>query len=132
MKLVLLDSHALIHRAYHAIPPNLTSPNGEPTNATYGFTSTLLKVLSELKPDCIAATFDVGPSFRREVFAEYKATRPKLADDLAVQLSRARDVVEAFNIPQFGLERYEADDLLGTLARQASERGVDTVIVTGD
>lgn len=132
MKLVLLDSHALIHRAYHAIPPNLTSPNGEPTNATYGFTSTLLKVLSELKPDYIAATFDVGPSFRREVFAEYKATRPKLADDLAVQLSRARDVVEAFSIPQFGLERYEADDLLGTLARQASERGVDTVIVTGD
>lgn len=132
MKLVLLDSHALIHRAYHAIPPNLTSPNGEPTNATYGFTSTLLKVLSEVKPDCIAATFDVGPSFRREVFAEYKATRPKLADDLAVQLARARDVVEAFNIPQFGVTKYEADDLLGTLARQASERDVDTIIVTGD
>jgi len=132
MKLVLLDSHALIHRAYHAIPPNLTSPNGEPTNATYGFTSTLLKVLSDLKPDCIAATFDVGPSFRREVFAEYKATRPKLADDLAVQLARARDVVEAFNIPQFGVEKFEADDLLGTLSRQASERDVDTIIVTGD
>lgn len=132
MKLVLLDSHALIHRAYHAIPPNLTSPSGEPTNAVYGFTSTLLKVLNDLKPDCIAATFDVGPSFRREVFAEYKATRPKLADDLAVQLSRARDVIDAFNIPQFGLPSYEADDLLGTLARQASERQVDTIIVTGD
>lgn len=132
MKLVLLDSHALIHRAYHAIPPNLTSPSGEPTNAVYGFTSTLLKVLGDLKPDFIAATFDVGPSFRRQIFAEYKATRPKLADDLAVQLSRARDVVEAFNIPQFGLEKYEADDLLGTLARQAAEHNVDTVIVTGD
>ncbi len=132
MKLVLLDSHALIHRAYHAIPPNLTSPSGEPTNATYGFTSTLLKVLSDLKPDCIAATFDVGTSFRREQFAEYKATRPKLPDDLAVQLARARDVVEAFNIPQFGIERYEADDLLGTLAKQAADRNADTIIVTGD
>ncbi len=132
MKLVLLDSHALIHRAYHAIPPNLTSPNGEPTNATYGFTSTLLKVLSDLKPDCIAAAFDVGHSFRREQFAEYKGTRPKLPDDLAVQLSRSRDVVAAFSIPAFGVERYEADDLLGTLANQAQASGVEAIIVTGD
>ena len=133
MKLVLLDAHALIHRAYHAIPPNLTSPSGEPTNATYGFTSTLLKVLSDEKPDYIAAAFDVGPSFRHDLFAEYKATRPKLASDLAVQLSRAREVTEAFGIPAFGVEKYEADDLLGTLAQQASERGdIETLIVTGD
>lgn len=132
MKLVLLDSHALIHRAYHALPPNFTSPKGEPTNATYGFTSTLLKVLSDEKPDYIAAAFDVGPSFRQKDFAEYKATRPRLADDLAVQLARSRDVAEAFGIPSFGVENFEADDLLGTLAKQAGERGIDTVIVTGD
>ena len=133
MKLVLLDSHALIHRAYHAIPPTLTSPTGEPTNATYGFTSTLLKVLSDEKPDFIAATFDVGPGFRHELDANYKAHRPELASDLVPQLARAREVVEAFNIPAFGLEQYEADDLLGTLAKQANERGnIEVVIVTGD
>ena len=81
MKLVLLDSHALIHRAYHAIQPNLTSPSGEPTNATFGFTSTVLKVLSDEKPDLIAAAFDVGKSFRDDLYADYKGTRPELADD---------------------------------------------------
>ncbi len=133
MKLVLLDSHALIHRAYHAIQTNLTSPAGEPTNATYGFTSTILKVLSDEKPELIAAAFDVGPSFRNQIYADYKGTRPELADDLRPQLKRSRQVVEAFGIPTFGIEQYEADDLLGTLARQASERGdVETLIVTGD
>ncbi len=133
MKLVLLDSHALIHRAYHAIQTNLTSPTGEPTNATYGFTSTVLKVLSDEKPELIAAAFDVGPSFRSDLFAEYKGTRPELADDLRPQLQRSREVVEALGIPAFGVEEYEADDLLGTLARQASERGdIETLIVTGD
>ncbi len=132
MKLVLLDANALIHRAYHAIPPNLTSPSGEPTNATYGFVSTLIKVLNEVKPDYIAAAFDVGPSFRHEQFADYKGTRPTLGDDLALQLKRSRQVADAFGIPTFGVNRYEADDLLGTLAKQASESGIDTVIVTGD
>ncbi|MDE3088968.1 MAG: DNA polymerase I, partial [Chloroflexota bacterium] len=133
MKLVLLDSHALIHRAYHAIQTNLTSPAGEPTNATYGFTSTLLKVLSDEKPELIAAAFDVGPSFRNELYADYKGTRPELAEDLRPQLQRSREVVEALGIPAFGVEQYEADDLLGTLARQASERGdIETLIVTGD
>lgn len=132
MKLVLLDSHALIHRAYHAIDAHLTSPSGEPTNATYGFTSTLLKVLNDEKPDCVAAAFDVGRTFRDDLYAQYKAQRPALSDDLRVQLKRSREVVEALGIPAFGVEGYEADDLLGTLARQASERGIDVVIVTGD
>ncbi len=132
MKLVLLDSHALIHRAYHAVPPNLTSPTGEPTNATFGFTSTLLKVLADEKPDYLAATFDVGAPFRAKKFAQYKATRPPLPDDLRVQLRRAREVVETLDIPAFGVEGYEADDLLGTLARQANAQGVEVVIVTGD
>ncbi len=132
MKLVLLDSHALIHRAYHAIDARLTSPSGEPTNATYGFTSTLIKVLNDEKPDYVAAAFDVGRTFRDDLYAEYKAQRPALSDDLRVQLKRSREVVQALNIPAFGVEGFEADDLLGTLARQASERGVDVVIVTGD
>ena len=132
MKLVLLDSHALIHRAYHAIDARLTSPSGEPTNATYGFTSTLLKVLNDEKPDYIAAAFDVGRTFRDDLYAQYKAQRPALSDDLRVQLKRSREVVEALNIPAFGMKGFEADDLLGTLARQASERGVQVVIVTGD
>lgn len=131
MKLVLLDSHALIHRAYHAIT-HLTSPTGEPTNATYGFTNTLLKVLSDEQPDFIAATFDVGKSFRDDLFAEYKAQRSELADDLRIQLERSRQIVEVMGIPVFGMEGYEADDLLGTLARQATERGIETIIVTGD
>ena len=132
MKLVLLDSHALIHRAYHAIDARLTSPSGEPTNATYGFISTLLKVLNDEKPDYIAAAFDVGRTFRDDLYAQYKAQRPPLSDDLRVQLKRSREVVEALNIPAFGVEGFEADDLLGTLAWQASERGVQVVIVTGD
>lgn len=132
MKLILLDSHALVHRAYHAIDARLTSPKGEPTNATYGFTTTLLKVLNEAKPDYIAAAFDVGRTFRDDLYAAYKAQRPALPSDLSVQLARARDVVEALSIPAFGVEGYEADDVLGTLARQASERDIEVVIVTGD
>lgn len=132
MKLLLLDANALIHRAYHAIPPNLTSPTGEPTNATYGFASTLIKVLTDERPDYVAAAFDIGPSFRREQFSEYKATRPRLGDDLGLQLNRSREVAAAFGIPTFGLEGFEADDLLGTLAKQATEQDVETVIVTGD
>jgi len=132
VKLILLDSHALVHRAYHAIDARLTSPKGEPTNATYGFTTTLLKVLNDTAPDYIAAAFDVGRTFRDDLYAQYKAHRPALPNDLTVQLTRAREVVEALGIPAFGVEGYEADDVLGTLARQASERGIDVVIVTGD
>lgn len=132
MKLVLLDSLALIYRAYHAIQTNLASPTGEPTNATYGFTNTILRVLNDEKPDLIAAAFDVGKTFRDDLFPEYKAHRPEMADDLRVQVKRAREVVEALGIPAFGVEGFEADDLLGTLARQATERGIETIIVTGD
>ena len=131
-KLVLLDSHALIHRAYHAIQTELLSPSGEPTKAVYGFTSTLLKVLKDIKPQYVAAAFDVGKSFRHAQFADYKATRPKLAEDLAPQITRVREVCEALGIPIYAKEGFEADDLLGALAKQASARGVETIIVTGD
>ncbi len=131
-KLVLLDAHALIHRAYHAIPTDLLSPSGEPTKAVFGFTSTLLKVVKEIQPQYVAAAFDVGKSFRSAQFADYKATRPKLADDLAAQIARVREICEALGIPIYAKEGFEADDLLGALAKQASARGIDTIIVTGD
>lgn len=131
-KLLLIDAHALIHRAYHAIPPTLTSVHGEPTNATYGFASTLLKVFADEHPDYVVAAFDVGAPTRIQKFADYKATRPELADDLAPQIARARQVCHAFGIPTFGVQGYEADDLIGTLATQAESGGLETVIVTGD
>ena len=129
--ILLLDGNALVHRAYHAIPP-LTSPSGEPTNATFGFTSTLLKVLDEFEPQYVAVAFDVGRTFRHERYPEYKATRVGMTDDLRTQLDRVRDVVTAFNLPSKYVEGYEADDVLATLSRKAVEQGLDVVIVTGD
>ncbi len=131
-RLVLLDGHALAYRAYFALPPNLSTRDGELTSGTFGFASMLLKVLQEFKPDYIAVTFDVGRTFRHDLSAEYKATRAKMPDELAIQMSRIKELVSAFNIPVFELEGYEADDILGTLSRQAAEQGIETIIVTGD
>jgi len=129
--LVLVDGHALVHRAYHALPP-LSTGQGELVNAVFGFTSILLKVLKDLQPDYIAATFDLAaPTFRHEEFAEYKATRVKAPDELYAQIKRVKDVLAAFNIPVFEKEGFEADDVIGTLAKQAS-RKVKVLIVTGD
>lgn len=130
--LVLVDSHALIHRAYHAIQTDLLSPSGEPTKAVYGFASTLLKVLKDIQPRYVAAAFDVGKSFRASEYPGYKATRPKLAEDLKSQIGRVRELCEALGIPVIAQEGFEADDLLGALAKQAGDRGIETIIVTGD
>lgn len=130
--LVLLDGNALIHRAYHALPP-LTTKEGEIVNAVYGFSMTLLAVLEKFKPDYIAASFDLaGPTFRHEKFEHYKATRVKAPDDLYAQIPRVKEVVRAFNIPIYEKEGYEADDCVGTLARQAEALNIETIIVTGD
>ncbi len=129
--MLLFDGNALVHRAYHAIPP-LSTTSGEPTNATYGFTSTLLKVLDEFKPRYAQVTWDIGRTFRHDQFAEYKGTRPALVDDLRLQLERVRDVVAAFGLPNRYLEGYEADDLLATLSHHGVQAGLDVVIVTGD
>jgi len=129
--ILLLDGNALVHRAYHAIRP-LTSPGGEPTNATFGFTSTLLKVVDEFKAPYIAVAFDVGRTFRHDMFPEYKANRPALPDDLRVQLDRVRELVAAFDLPAEYVEGYEADDVLATLSRKAVQQGLDVIIVTGD
>ena len=130
-RLMLIDGHAMAYRAYFATPP-LTAPNGEPSNAIYGFASMLLKAIADEKPDYVIATFDSGKTFRHEEYAEYKATRAKMPDDLTVQVSRIQELVEAMGIPVLTLEGYEADDLLGTLSALASAQGVETIIVTGD
>ncbi|MDQ3703207.1 MAG: DNA polymerase I [Chloroflexota bacterium] len=132
-RLILVDGHALVYRAFHAIPASFMTSRGEPTNAVYGFTSMLLKVLNEQQPEYCAVTFDLStPTFRHLAAADYKATRPRMSDDLRSQFRRVREVVRAFNIPVYELEGYEADDVLGALATQAEAAGVDTVIVTGD
>src|SRR5581483_3091273 len=131
--LILIDGHAMIHRAYHAVPETLATRKGEVVNATFGFTSLLIKALNEIHPDYIAVTFDrQAPTFRHQEFAAYKAHRPTLPENMRPQFGRIREVVEAFSIPIYEKDGYEADDVLGTLSRQATQLGVDTIILTGD
>ena len=131
--LVLFDGNALIHRAFHAMPPLTVRQTGEMVSAVYGFALMLLKVINELKPTHYAIAFDMkGPTFRHELFDQYKAQRPPTPDELVAQLGRVRQLVEAFHIPIFELEGFEADDLLGTLSQQASGQDIDTIIITGD
>ncbi len=131
--LLLLDGNALVHRAFHALPPLTVSKTGEMVNAVYGFTATLLKVLNEFKPSHWAIAFDrPEPTFRHQKFEDYKAQRPKAPEELVNQLKRVHQLAEAFKIPILEIEGYEADDILATLSRQASQKGIDTLIVTGD
>jgi DNA polymerase-1 len=131
--LLLFDGNALIHRAFHAIPPLTVSKTGEMVNAVQGFASTLLKVLNEIKPTHWAIAFDhPGPTFRHEKFEEYKAHRPKAPEELVSQIHRVHELVDAFNIPTYEVEGYEADDILGTLSHQAEQQNIDTLVVTGD
>lgn len=131
--LILFDAHALVHRAFHALPALSASRTGEPTGAVYGFVLMLLKVLQDFRPTHLAMAFDrPSPTFRHLEFEEYKAQRPRAPDELVRQIERVRDVVRAFNIPVFEMDGYEADDIIGTISRQASARGVNTIIVTGD
>ncbi|MFW6126457.1 MAG: DNA polymerase I, partial [Chloroflexota bacterium] len=131
--LVLFDGNALVHRAYHALPPLAVARTGEPTGAVYGFVGMVLKVLAELKPTHYAIAFDYpAPTFRHREYAEYKAQRPPMAEELRTQFERVRQLVDAFHIPTYEVEGYEADDVLGALAKQASDQGIDTRVVTGD
>src|SRR6266700_293284 len=132
-KLVLIDGHAIIHRAFHAVPEDLSTSAGEPVNATFGFTSMLMKALLEEKPDYIAVTFDrPTPTFRHEQYTLYKAHRPTLPDNMKPQFGRIREMVQAFGIQIYEKDGFEADDVLGTLSVQAVEQGVNTIIYTGD
>jgi len=132
-KILLIDGNALVHRAYHAMPPLTVKKTGEPIQAIYGFANMLIRILNELKPDYYAVAFDrKAPTFRKEMFADYKANRPTTPDDLVSQLARARELAASFNIPIFEMDGYEADDVIGTLSKKASEQGIESVIVTGD
>src|SRR5215471_21104865 len=125
-KLMIVDGHAMIHRAFHAVPEDLTTSKGEVVNATFGFTSILIKALTDIKPDYIAVAFDrPAPTFRHQEFVEYKAHRPTLPDIMRPQFGRIREIVEAFNIPIYEKDGFEADDVLGTLAVQATQMGID-------
>ncbi len=135
-KFVVLDGHALIYRGYYALPP-LHTQKGELVNAVYGFTTILLTILEKMRPDYLAVAFDLmGPTFRDALYADYKATRAETPDDLIPQVPRIKQVVEAFKIPVFEKEGFEADDLIATLATHVSNHAgssnLELLVVTGD
>jgi DNA polymerase-1 len=131
--LLLFDGNALVHRAFHALPPLTQPKTGELVNAVYGFASTLLKVFADFEPTHWAVAFDrPTPTFRHEMFEEYKAQRPAMPEELKGQIKKVHQLVEAFHIPVFEIDGFEADDILGTLSKQADEQGIETIIVTGD
>ncbi|MBI3169497.1 MAG: DNA polymerase I [Chloroflexi bacterium] len=136
--LYLIDGHALAYRMYFALTAGggnssrwLTS-KGEPTAGVYGFARELVRVLEQEKPEYLAVAFDVGKTFRDKIFPEYKATREKMPDDLRTQLGRIREMVDLFNIPRLEMDGYEADDVLGSVAKLAAEQGLGVKIITGD
>ena len=130
-RVILVDSHSLIYRAFFALPPMSTS-DGKVTNAVYGFTSMLAIVLTS-RPEFAIGAFDVGaPTFRSQEYSEYKAGRRAMPDDLRPQIEMVREVLEAFSIPMYGIAGFEADDVIGTLSRLAEERGHSVTIVSGD
>ena len=136
-KLILIDGHSLAYRAYFAmVNTSLSIENAqgekEMTGAVFAFTNMLLKVWRDEKPDYLAIAFDVGRTFRDDLFADYKGTREKMPDELAQQIPRIQNVVRTFDIPVFTADGFEADDVIGTLARRASDQGMHVVIVTGD
>ncbi|NWF64251.1 MAG: DNA polymerase I [Chloroflexi bacterium] len=136
--LYLIDGHALAYRMYFALTAGGGSSSrwqtskGEPTAGIYGFARELIRVLENEKPEYLAVAFDVGKTFRDDIFPEYKGTREKMPDDLRPQLDRIREMVDAFHIPRLEMEGYEADDVLGSVARVAAEQGLGVKIITGD
>lgn len=131
-RLVLLDSHAILHRAYHAIPDFATS-KGEPTGALYGLITTLFKAISDFSPDYIVAARDLpGPTFRDQLFEAYKGTRAEIDPALVEQLKEAPSLLEAFGVPVYSAEGFEADDVIGTIAEKAKKKDIDVIIATGD
>ncbi len=140
-RLILLDSHAIIHRAYHALP-DFASSSGEPTGALYGLSTMLMKIIADLKPDYIVAAYDLPKkTFRHEAYGAYKAGRAKTDDDLITQLKSSRKIFEAFGVPMYDAEGFEADDILGTVVEHFGKnpsnssgqaKNLDIVIASGD
>ncbi|HEV3050141.1 MAG TPA: 5'-3' exonuclease H3TH domain-containing protein, partial [Longimicrobium sp.] len=132
-RLYLIDGYALIYRAFFAlISRPLVSSKGENTSAAWGVARFLIKVFEKHNPDYLGMVFDAGDSERVELYPEYKATREKMPDELALSIPRIRELVEAFNVPVLELQGYEADDVIGTLAARAVDQGLETVIISGD
>lgn len=131
-KFVLIDGNAILHRAYHALPP-LTDKNGMVVNAVYGFFSMFLKILEDLQPKYIAVCFDrPKPTFRQELYAGYQQNRPAMADDLVPQVAVVHKVLEKMKVQIFEIDGYEADDLIGTLSIEGVKKELEVIIVSGD
>lgn len=132
-KFILIDAYALIHRAYHALPP-LSTKSGELVNAVFGFASILIKALNEFKPNYVAAAFDLPePTFRHKEYKKYKATRPEAPPDLYIQIPRVREILKAFQIPIYEKIGYEADDIIGTISKKLiNNKDIEVLILTGD
>lgn len=131
-KFLLIDAHALIHRAFHALPP-LTTKDGVPVGALYGFLRILMSALKDVNPQYVAVAFDSpGDTFRHKQYAQYKATRKETPEELKSQFPLVREVVQAFGFPIFAVEEYEADDLIGTICAQFDDSNIETIVVTGD
>ena len=132
MKLMAIDGNSIINRAFYGVPM-LNAPDGTPTNAVYGFVSILLKLITQENPDGICVAFDLkAPTFRHKQFADYKAQRKAMPEELAAQMPVLKEVLDAMGISRVELEGYEADDLLGTLSGRMEKSGDSCVIVTGD
>ena len=135
--LYLIDGHALAYRMYFALTGGGTNQRwqtskGEPTAGIFGFARELMRILEQEKPEYMAVAFDTGKTFRHEMFPDYKATRAKMPDDLRPQIERIREMVDKFNLPRLEMEGYEADDVLGSIAKVAGEQGLGVKIITGD
>lgn len=131
-KILILDANSIINRAFYGIR-TLNAPDGTPTNAIYGFLNILMKLITEHKPDCILAAFDLkAPTFRHKIYSEYKANRHGMPDELAVQMPITKDILSQMNIPILQLEGYEADDIIGTVSRMCEEKSMQCFIATGD
>ena len=132
-KLMVIDGNSIVHRAFYGVSQSLTTREGQPTNAIFGFLNILNKLLDEVSPDALCVTFDrAAPTFRHLAYKEYKANRKGMPEELASQMPLLKDVLSALNIPRYELDGWEADDLLGTIARLDQEAGWATVLVTGD
>src|SRR5437879_9644924 len=132
-KILLLDGNSLAYRAFFALPTDLATASGQVTNSVFGFTSMLINLLKDHKPDAIAVAFDrPEPTFRHEVVEDYKAGRAEAPDILRQQMGLVRQVVEVLNVPTLELPAYEADDVIATLATRARDRADDVIVVTGD
>gem|GEM_PF-633181 len=128
----ILDTHGLLYQLFHALPP-MSSPKGEPVGAVYGFTKDLFRLIERYKPDYLFCAFDLpGKTFRSELYAEYKANRSEMPDDLKPQIGFVHEILEAFGIPQLSLPGFEADDIMATVARLTAEQQGECVIVTSD